>query len=96
MIGDRIREARLRSGHTQESLAEVLNITIRQISRYENNESFPNADSLARLAKVMNVSADYLLGLEPDPAGLTERERKVLAALRSGDKVKAMKAVVDY
>lgn len=36
------------------------------IYKYAHGESLPNAYKIARLAKALGVSADYLLGIEGD------------------------------
>jgi len=100
MRGDRLRQARVDAGHTQESLSELLDIGNRQIWRYEKGETEPDGVVIAKLAHALNVSADYLLGLSDDPtppelvAGLSPLERAVLAALRRGENYEAIKAIV--
>jgi transcriptional regulator with XRE-family HTH domain len=100
MDGNRLREIRLQAGHTQESLAELLGVGIRQIWRYEKNETEPSGDMVARLARALNTSADYLLGLIDDPApshieDLSPKERAAVAAWRRGDVREAIKAIVN-
>jgi transcriptional regulator with XRE-family HTH domain len=92
---ERMREVRVARGLTQEELAARIGINLRQISRYEAGESDPTGDALARLAKEMQVSADYLLGLTDDPNEhlgdeLSPMERKLIAAVRSGHIVEAL------
>lgn len=98
--GDRFRILRENKGYTHEELAELLELGTTQIWRYENGKTDPSADILARISQVFEVSADYLLGLTDDPNpnlkidNLTSQERKVLAAMRHGDVVEAMKALL--
>ena len=42
----------------------MIGSTERQICRYVNNEQIPNASTLYKIAKTLNVSCDYLLGLD--------------------------------
>lgn len=101
MIADRIREARKEAGHTQTSLAELLNINYKNISRWESGEYIPEAESIAELAKALNVSADYLLGLTDDPkraareSELSPQEQEIIMALRRGDLKTALRAIVN-
>lgn len=44
-------------------MARVLHLTQEAVSRYEANKSMPTAANIAALAKLLDVSADYLLGL---------------------------------
>ena len=96
----RFRDLRLKNGYTHERVAELLDIGMRMVARYEAGESDPTGDVITRMADVFNVSADYLLGRTDDPKpchqseGLTQKERDVLAALRRGEPLEAIKAIV--
>jgi transcriptional regulator with XRE-family HTH domain len=98
--GDRVRELRLQNKYTHEAFAKLLNITMRMVTRYETNEVDPAADVVARMADVFHVSADYLLGRTDDPtpcgqvSDLTPAEQEVLAALRRGDRLAAIRAII--
>jgi transcriptional regulator with XRE-family HTH domain len=99
--GDRLKELRESKGYTHQQLAEFLDLGTTQIWRYETGKTDPAGDILARIAKVFNVSVDYLLGLtdEATPPRLTQTdlsavERDVLDALRRGEKVEAIKLIV--
>lgn len=99
MRGDRLKLVRDDQGYSQEKLAEMLNIGQLQIWRYENGETEPKGEVLARIAKFLNVSTDYLLGLTDDPHGhlqndLSEKERRILSALRNNEPIQAIKAIV--
>jgi transcriptional regulator with XRE-family HTH domain len=100
MDGNRLKDIRLKAGHTQESLSELLGVGIRQIWRYEKNETEPSGEMVARLARALNTSADYLLGLTDDPAPgqieeLSPKERAAVAAWRRGDVREAIRAIVN-
>lgn len=98
--GDRVRALRLDRGLTHEELAELLSINVRQIARYESNETDPSGEIVSRIASAFGVSADYLLGLTDNPfphvgsEDLSEQERRIIAALRGGDVVSAIKEIV--
>lgn len=97
--GDRFKELRVQHGYTIEQLAEKLDISSRQIPRYENGDVDPSADILGRMALFFSVTADFLLGLVDDPrASLTEQdlspmERKLIMAVRQGLIVEALKTL---
>ena len=46
-------------------LAKELNVTQRMISYYEGQSDYPPASLLPKLTKLLNVSADELLGIQP-------------------------------
>jgi transcriptional regulator with XRE-family HTH domain len=85
---DRLRQLRHARGFTQEALAERLELGIRQIHRYERGLSDPAGDVVVRIARELNVTTDYLLGLSNDPApgastlDLTPTEELLLDAFR--------------
>ncbi len=60
-IGDRIRVQRKEQRITQTELGRLLGVSTSQISAYENGESYPNPDSLAKIAVHLSVSLDYLI-----------------------------------
>ena len=46
---------RIRRGYTQETLAELLNISTRHLQRIENYESEPSLELLKKIAKILNI-----------------------------------------
>jgi transcriptional regulator with XRE-family HTH domain len=66
-LGDRLRAVRRRLGVSQVELAAKSGVQQQSISRVERNERlYMRSDVLARLVKALGVSADELLGTEPD------------------------------
>lgn len=61
-FGKRLKIARERAGWTQKEASERLGITDKSLSRYENDTTFPDYETLSKLAMVYNVSNDWLLG----------------------------------
>ncbi len=100
MRGDRLRQLREQFGYTQTQLAKMVNVSMRSIRNWEANAA-PGGESLVELAQVFSVSTDYLLGLVDDPTpnghnnALSDHESMVLSALRRGDQIGAIKAIVD-
>ena len=89
-FGNKLKLLRLQDNMTQEQLAQKLNLTKSVISAYETGLRVPSYDVLIRIAKIFNVSTDYLLGLEHkqevDLSGLSQEEINALLNL-----IKAMK-----
>lgn len=48
--------------HNSVLLAEVLHLTSGAVSHYENGTNEPTLETLIRIADVLNVSVDYLVG----------------------------------
>lgn len=61
MIAERIRQARLAAGFTQEQLADTVGMTKQVISKYENDKSEPNASVIMKLARALNQEPGYFL-----------------------------------
>jgi len=58
---------------TQQALAEKLNLTFQAISKWETGQSLPDLEQLTRLAGLLGVSTDTLLGHTPRiPSGQYE------------------------
>ncbi|MGM9970135.1 MAG: helix-turn-helix domain-containing protein [Anaeroplasma sp.] len=51
-----IKECRKKCGYTQEQLAEILDISWRQLQRIEKHEDKTKITTLKKIIKVLNVS----------------------------------------
>jgi transcriptional regulator with XRE-family HTH domain len=99
MIGARIRDARKNLQLTQDDLARRVGTDARTIWRWENEKTDPSGDMLLKLSDELNVTTDFLMGRSDDPmpsdSPLTQDERHILAAVRRGDKLEAIRAIVE-
>lgn len=68
-IGARLKQAR-KGKASQQQIAELLNTTQQQVSKYENNIQEIPCRHIITLALYLNVTADYLLGLTDNPSKL--------------------------
>lgn len=59
-IGQRIKDIRLKSGLSQDDLADASELSSRTIQRIENGETVPRGDSLKRISKALNVDVESL------------------------------------
>lgn len=64
MLGHRICQMRVALGWSQVEMAKRLGVAKQTISNWENDNIQPSIEMLIRVAKVLNVSTDYLLGLD--------------------------------
>lgn len=62
LLGVRLKALREERGLTQSKLASMINVTKSTISYYENDERVSTVSNLYELARVLNVSFDYLMG----------------------------------
>ena len=63
-IKKRIKELRIERGLTQKQLAALVNKSVTGLASWEQGLSEPNVNDIRALCKILDVSADYLLGLE--------------------------------
>ena len=63
-IHEKIKEARLKKGWTQERLTEEMETTQAMIWRYESGKTQMTAVVLKRYCEPLNVSADEILSLK--------------------------------
>lgn len=61
-FGSRLLEARKKKGFSQQEVAEKLGTKAPVIGRYERDEAKPSIEAAARLASLLEVSLDYLVG----------------------------------
>lgn len=64
MLGEKIYNLRKNKNISQEEFAKILNTSRQAVSKWERNESKPDIDKLISIAKLFNVSIDYLLSYE--------------------------------
>ncbi len=62
MLCDNIRILRKQKGYTQEELAIRLHVVRQTVSKWEKGLSVPDADTLQRLAELLEVEVRQLLG----------------------------------
>ena len=60
-IGKKLKDARMRSGFTQESVSEKVNVSRQTISNWENEKSYPDIISVIELSNLYSISLDELL-----------------------------------
>lgn len=99
MFNERLRKARNAFGISQKDLAKRLFISQQAYAKYETGASTPNPETLAAIAKEINVSIDYLLGQTPNPAvkpASTAVRINVYGSVPAGIPVEAIEDIVDW
>ena len=92
-FADRLKKIRTTNKISQKKLADLLNISQNQISKYEKGTDTPGGPILLRMAKAFEVSADYLMG-KINHVDL-ESQYQYMAAKRSA-LFKAPEGTLDY
>lgn len=90
-FGENLRAHLSSHGISQKWVAEQMNTTTATVSRYVSGDRVPGVENLVDLAQALNVSVDYLLGIEqpiiksrmaPDVAVLNECYESAPMAIR--------------
>ena len=64
ILGSRIKECRKSKGYTRESFSEKISISPRFLANVEDGEAGVSITTLKKIALELNVTVDYLLGIE--------------------------------
>lgn len=84
-FGEKLRALRTRANLSQDQLACRLAVTKGMISSYETGMRMPSYVVLEKIARIFNVSTDYLLGLDNsefvDISGLSEQQKRIILDL---------------
>ena len=73
MFPQRLKEARKIKGYTAQFMADSLLTGIRNYRKYESGHANPTLEGLGKIADILGVSTDYLLGRKPYEAFVDER-----------------------
>ena len=95
-LGEKMREARRKCGFSQEQLADKMAVSRSAIAKWETDKGLPDVGNLKMLARILNVSVDYLLDEGQSAKDSAIREDYNLAAYGYGcSKVKKDRVVRD-
>lgn len=64
MLNENIKKLRMSLNISQVTLAKNLGVSKQSVSNWENDNIQPSIDMLVKIARCLNTSTDYLLGLE--------------------------------
>ena len=87
ILGEKLKALRTAKKMSQKDLAERIGIAKSVISFYESGDRFPSYDVLIKIARIFNVTTDYLLDVE--------RERTVNVSGLSEEDIAAVTTVID-
>ena len=68
-FGQRLRDLRKGKNLTQEDLAHRVGVTGQAVSKWENNQSYPDITLIPDLANILGATVSYLFGEKPKSAG---------------------------
>ncbi len=83
-LGKKIMYSRKKAGMSQIDLADAMGVSRQSVSKWETGEAYPDITKLSQLAKVLNVSVDWLLSdTAPDDFPETEEQEQKLHAINA-------------
>lgn len=86
MLGARIAALRKEAGLSQAQLAKQLGISPSAMGMYEQGRREPSMDTLVAMARVFQVSTDYLLTGAPAEREEARLDEMLLSRIRSADR----------
>lgn len=79
-FGSRLKQGRKKKKLTQTEVAAKLGIDDTTISKYENDKSEPDNETLTKLANLYDVSVDWLHGREDK--SMNEDDKKIIEGFK--------------
>lgn len=96
MIGDQMRRYRKQCGYSQKDLASQLFVTQQAVGKWERGEATPNPETVLKIAKILGITTDQLLGDTATPASTGGTWVPVLGDVAAGIPIEAVENIVDY
>ena len=84
-FSDNLRNLRREKNLSQEQLAELLNVSRQSVSKWEQDNSYPETEKLIQLAQKLDISLDALL-LDRQPADVAEGAMAHCSASSQGER----------
>jgi len=81
-IGQVLRTARVKSGFTQEQVAEKLMVSRQTVSNWENEKFLPDVVSVIKISDIYKISLDELLKVDPKMLGKIEKDTATIKSNR--------------
>jgi transcriptional regulator with XRE-family HTH domain len=86
-IAQRVARLRKERGITQEEMASRLGVTQPIVSDYERGALRLHGELIIQFAKILDVTADELLGLQPAKSNGSAKNRRILRRIQQIDKL---------
>lgn len=97
-FGENLRLMRKARNLTQEQFAEALGVSRQAVSKWEADSGYPETEKLIAISRVLGVSVDKLLDIEPENQEQKQTENEALSAERdqSGDAAGGTIAIMTF
>ena len=91
-----MRRYRKQCGYSQKDLASQLFVTQQAVGKWERGEATPNPETVLKIAKILGITTDQLLGDTATPASTGGTWVPVLGDVAAGIPIEAVENIVDY
>ncbi|MBB5324188.1 transcriptional regulator with XRE-family HTH domain [Anoxybacillus tepidamans] len=92
-LADHLKYLRKQRNWTQEDVAQHLNVSRSQISKWENGEMLPDLQSIEKLSELYDVSIDFLVGKRTNKKELLREVSRIYQTDAVDEK---MLDIIDY
>ena len=82
-MGEMIATLRREKGMTQKELADMLNITDKAVSKWERNLTYPDTQTIPKLAEIFDISIEDLLMAKLPPADGQKKSSSLIDLTKS-------------
>ncbi|MCH5184277.1 MAG: helix-turn-helix domain-containing protein [Oscillospiraceae bacterium] len=82
-LGNRIRKYREQRGLSQKEFASMIGVSNSRVSNWEQGLNRPDADLVADICRVLDVSPSLLLDVRLSTDELNDREKELIRAYRT-------------
>lgn len=97
-FGEKLQKLRKEKGMSQEELANQLNVSRQAVSKWENDQGFPETEKMLMIGNIFSTSMDYLLKEDTQPQANTERgyyaSREVVQGYLQKDRKEAKRIAI--
>ena len=82
-IGTKIKNLRESRGLSQKSFAQKIGVSSSRVSNWEQGVNRPDIDYIVTICRILQISADELLGVDLREDGITASERQLICSYRN-------------
>ena len=93
LFAKRLKELRLKSGLTQIQFAEKIDVSVTQLSNYENGKRMPSLDTFIKMCLVLNKPAECFLNIEKENTYLSDEQLHRLEQLDESELEKILNII---
>ncbi|MBQ9730526.1 MAG: helix-turn-helix transcriptional regulator [Bacilli bacterium] len=87
IFSHQLKEIRKDRNMSQKQLGDLIGVSKVSISNYENGMQYPTLEKLILLAKVLDCSLDYLLGIDYDNLTDLKRDERIFKSIKRNETI---------